>query len=46
MAGEPGAAIAHYRAAARRTTSIPERHYLEARIARLEIGFTPGSAAT
>jgi RNA polymerase sigma factor (sigma-70 family) len=46
MAGEPGAAIAHYRAAARRTTSIPERHYLEARIARLENGFTPGSADT
>jgi predicted RNA polymerase sigma factor len=35
MAGEPDAARAAYRAAARRTTSRPERRYLEDRAARL-----------
>jgi RNA polymerase sigma factor (sigma-70 family) len=35
MAGNPAAAIAHYRAAAARTTSIPERNYLATRAARL-----------
>jgi RNA polymerase sigma factor (sigma-70 family) len=35
MAGDHEAAIAHYRAAARRTTSLPERRHLEARAARL-----------
>ncbi len=35
MAGEPEAAIEHYRAAARRTTSLPERRYLTTRAARL-----------
>jgi RNA polymerase sigma factor (sigma-70 family) len=35
MAGDREAAIAHYRAAARRTTSIPERDYLVAQAARL-----------
>ena len=35
MAGNPAAAIAHYRAAAGRTTSIPERNYLATRAARL-----------
>jgi predicted RNA polymerase sigma factor len=35
MAGDPQAAIAHYRAAARRTTSIPERDYLLTKAARL-----------
>jgi predicted RNA polymerase sigma factor len=34
-AGDRASAIAHYRAAAERTTSIPERHYLLARAARL-----------
>jgi hypothetical protein len=35
MAGDPAAARASYRAAARRTTSLPERRYLEGRAARL-----------
>jgi predicted RNA polymerase sigma factor len=35
MAGHPVAAVAHYRAAAGRTTSIPERNYLATRAARL-----------
>lgn len=35
MAGDNLAAIAHYRAAARRTTSIPERDYLTMQAARL-----------
>ena len=33
--GDPAAAIAHYRNAAQRTTSIPERNYLTAKAARL-----------
>ena len=35
MAGDTDAAVAHYRAAARRTTSLPEQRYLAARAARL-----------
>jgi RNA polymerase sigma factor (sigma-70 family) len=35
MAGDPEGARAAYRNAARRTTSLPERRYLEARAARL-----------
>ncbi|HEU5260200.1 MAG TPA: sigma-70 family RNA polymerase sigma factor [Gemmatimonadales bacterium] len=35
MAGDTGRAIAHYRAAAERTTSIPERDYLTTKAARL-----------
>ena len=35
MAGDRDAAIAHYRAAADRTTSIPERHYLMTKAAKL-----------
>jgi predicted RNA polymerase sigma factor len=35
MAGDRPAAIAHYRAAADRTSSIPERHYLTMKAARL-----------
>jgi RNA polymerase sigma factor (sigma-70 family) len=35
MAGDPAAARASYRAAARGTTSLPERRYLEGRAARL-----------
>jgi RNA polymerase sigma factor (sigma-70 family) len=35
MAGAPAEARAAYRAAARRTTSLPERRYLESRAARL-----------
>src|SRR5690606_30795070 len=34
-AGDPESAITHYRAAAARTMSIPERNYLIGRIARL-----------
>lgn len=39
MAGNPLAAHAHYVAAARRTTSLPERNYLQTRAARLAILF-------
>jgi RNA polymerase sigma factor (sigma-70 family) len=35
MAGDGAAALSSYRTAARRTTSLPERRYLEARAARL-----------
>jgi RNA polymerase sigma factor (sigma-70 family) len=35
MAGDRHAAVEHYRAAASRTTSLPERHYLTLRAARL-----------
>jgi predicted RNA polymerase sigma factor len=35
MAGDTDAAVAHYRAAASRTTSIPEQHYLTTQAARL-----------
>jgi predicted RNA polymerase sigma factor len=34
-AGDPEAALRHYRAAASRTTSVPERNYLIARAARV-----------
>jgi RNA polymerase sigma factor (sigma-70 family) len=37
MAGDHEAAIAHYRAAAGRTTSIPERNYLTTKAARLVV---------
>jgi len=40
MAGDREQALAHYRAAAARTMSIPERDYLTTRAARLT---TPGS---
>jgi RNA polymerase sigma factor (sigma-70 family) len=36
LAGDTAAAAAHYRAAARATSSLPERRYLESRAARLE----------
>ena len=35
LAGKPRAAISHYRLAAERTTSLPERNYLMTRAARL-----------
>jgi hypothetical protein len=35
MAGDADAAVAHYRAAAARTTNIPEQHYLATQAARL-----------
>jgi RNA polymerase sigma factor (sigma-70 family) len=38
MAGDNDAARSSYRAAARRTTSLPEQRYLEARAARLAAG--------
>jgi len=38
LAGDRVAALAHYRAAASRTTSIPERNYLISRAARLSTG--------
>jgi len=40
MAGDYQAAIAHYRIAASRTTSIPEQNYLTAQAARLSEGIT------
>jgi predicted RNA polymerase sigma factor len=36
LAGDTAAARDQYRAAARRTTSLPEQRYLEGRAARLE----------
>ena len=38
MAGDVGSALVHYRAAAARTTSLPERRHLMARAARLRAG--------
>jgi predicted RNA polymerase sigma factor len=35
MSGDPAGAMAHYRLAAERTTSLPERNYLLTQIARL-----------
>jgi predicted RNA polymerase sigma factor len=40
MAGDHAAARESYRLAARRTTSIPERRYLEGRAARIGEGST------
>jgi predicted RNA polymerase sigma factor len=37
MAGDTNAALAHYRAAAGRTTNLTERRYLAMRTARLRI---------
>ena len=37
MAGDTRAAVAHYRAAASRTTSVPEQHYLTIQAARLSV---------
>jgi len=41
MAGDTQAAMAHYRAAAARTTSIPEQQYLTTQAARLRAGTAP-----
>jgi predicted RNA polymerase sigma factor len=38
MLGDHACAVKHYRTAAGRTTSIPERNYLTAQAARLEEG--------
>jgi predicted RNA polymerase sigma factor len=35
LAGDRSSAIAHYRLAAERTTSLPERNYLLTQVARL-----------
>jgi predicted RNA polymerase sigma factor len=43
MAGDRPAAIAQYRAAAARTTSLPEQRYLTMRAARLAAAETPDS---
>jgi predicted RNA polymerase sigma factor len=40
MVGDSEAAIAHYRAAASRTTSLPERRYLTTQAARLKAQVT------
>ncbi len=45
MAGDVRQAIAHYRAAASRTTSLPEQHYLATQAARLKARATEGGAA-
>jgi hypothetical protein len=37
MSGDTNAALTHYRAAARRTTSLPEQRYLATRAARLNL---------
>ncbi len=44
MAGDTKAALAHYRTAADRTTSLPERRYLTAQAARLKM-LSPGQEA-
>ena len=41
MAGDQQTAIAYYRAAARRTTSIPERDYLTTQVARINAEASP-----
>jgi hypothetical protein len=47
MAGDTQAAMAHYRAAAARTTNIPEQQYLTTQAARLRAGTArpPGGPA-
>jgi predicted RNA polymerase sigma factor len=41
LAGDVDGALAHYRAAARRTTNLPEQRYLTTRVARLAASRTP-----
>jgi predicted RNA polymerase sigma factor len=45
MLGDTEAAAANYRAAAARTTSEPERHYLIAQAARLNMPHTASTAS-
>jgi RNA polymerase sigma factor (sigma-70 family) len=45
MTGDTEAAVEHYRAAASRTTSIPEQHYLSMKAARLKQGATEPPAS-
>jgi hypothetical protein len=40
MAGDTQATLVHYRAAANRTTSLPEQRYLATRAARLKVEAT------
>jgi RNA polymerase sigma factor (sigma-70 family) len=46
MAGDKDAALAHYRAAANRTTSLPEQRYLATQAARLKMEVTEDDVAT
>ena len=46
MAGDPKAALAHYRAAASRATSLPEQRYLAMRAARLKMEATSDDHST
>jgi predicted RNA polymerase sigma factor len=46
MAGDKKAAMAHYRAAAGRTTSLPERRYLTKQAARLKTYDASGRGST
>ena len=45
MAGDEKAALAHYRAAANRTTSLPERRHLTRQVARLKLRATSNDVA-
>jgi RNA polymerase sigma factor (sigma-70 family) len=45
LAGQPTAAVAAYRAAARRTTSLPERRYLTDRAARTAVAPSSGASS-
>lgn len=46
MAGDPKAALAHYRAAASRATNLPEQRYLAMRAARLKMEATGDGHST
>jgi hypothetical protein len=46
MAGDKQRALAHYRAAAERTTSLPEQRYLATKAARLKVEATSGDVST
>ncbi len=46
MAGDKEAALAHYRVAASRTTSLPEQRYLATRAARLKAEATSDDVST
>ena len=45
MAGDTEGALEHYRAAAGRTTSVPEQRYLALKAARLRLGETEPRAS-
>jgi predicted RNA polymerase sigma factor len=46
MAGDTEKALAHYRAAASRTTSLPEQRYLATQAARLNVEVTSDEVTT